>query len=151
LKVVELVAGLDSAAKSILPSPLKVNDEVWRSAFFGNRKTRLQVLPESDWGMSKLKMLETEDVTLPLNWVPAALLGEDESTGMIRWGNSKFPEVRVVPQPLLAGEVVAAGGGLAVVVAGGGGLLLVVGAGAAQESAINSMDLQLLRSELSVV
>lgn len=150
MKVVELVAGLDSAAKSIWPSPLKVNDEVWRSAFFGNRKTRLQVLPESDWGMSKLKMLETEDVTLPLNWVPAALSGEDESTGMIRWGNSNLPEVRVVPQPLFAGDVVAAGGGLAVV-ACGGGLLLVVGAGAAQESAINSMDLQWLRAELSVV
>ena len=51
---------------------------------FGNRKTKLQVLPESDWGMSKLKMLDTVDVTLPLNWVPKAVLGEDESTGMIK-------------------------------------------------------------------
>lgn len=83
-KVVDLVATPDSAAKSILPSPLKVNDEVCRSACFGNRKTRLQVLPESDWGMSKLKILETVEVTLPLNWVPAAVSGEDESMGTIK-------------------------------------------------------------------
>jgi hypothetical protein len=34
--------------------------------------------------MSKLKMLETVEETVPLNEVPGALLGEEESTGMIR-------------------------------------------------------------------
>lgn len=61
---------------SILPSPLKVKFEVWRSAFLGNRKTRLQVLPESDCGISKLKILEMLEVTSPLNEVPKALLGD---------------------------------------------------------------------------
>lgn len=67
LKVVELEAAPESLAISILPSPLKVKDEVWRSACWGNAKTRLQVLPESDEGMSKLKMLEILEVTSPLN------------------------------------------------------------------------------------
>jgi hypothetical protein len=34
--------------------------------------------------MSKLKMDETVDVTVPLNVVPGAEDGEDESTGMIK-------------------------------------------------------------------
>jgi peptide subunit release factor 1 (eRF1) len=63
----------------------------------GNKKTRLQVLPASEEGMSKLKMLETVEDTVPLNEVPGALLGEEESTGMIRWGNSNCPE-RLVGQ-----------------------------------------------------
>jgi hypothetical protein len=50
----------------------------------GNRKTRLQVFPESDWGMSKLKMLEMVEVTVPLKLVPNAVSGEDESMGIIR-------------------------------------------------------------------
>lgn len=59
-----------------MPSPLKVKLEVCRSAFWGKRKTKLQVLPESDCGISKLKMLETLDVTLPLNEVPLAVFGD---------------------------------------------------------------------------
>jgi hypothetical protein len=31
-----------------------------------------------------LKILETVEVTLPLNWVPAAVSGEDESMGTIK-------------------------------------------------------------------
>jgi hypothetical protein len=42
--------------------------------------------------MSKLKMLETVEETVPLNEVPGALLGDEESTGMIRWGYSYCPE-----------------------------------------------------------
>lgn len=87
-KVVEVVAAEDSSEKSILPSPLNVKAEVSRLAFSGNKKTRLQVLPESDEGISKLKMLETVDVTLPFNEVPAALFGDDESMGIIKCGNS---------------------------------------------------------------
>lgn len=86
-----------------MPSPLKLKDEVWRSCFSGKRNTRLQVLPESEDGMSKLNMLEMVEVTVPLNDVPAAVLGDDESIGMIRCGNSKLPDVRVVGQLLLAG------------------------------------------------
>lgn len=84
LNVVELEAGMANLAKLILPSPLKLKDEVSRSAFLGNKKTRLQVLPASDGGISKLKMLETLGVTVPLNWVPKASSGDLESTGMIK-------------------------------------------------------------------
>lgn len=88
LKVVSLLAAPDSLAKSILPSPLKLNEEVSRSSFLGKRKTRLQVLPESDEGISKLKTLDTVEVTVPFIAVPGAVSGEEESMGMMRWGNS---------------------------------------------------------------
>jgi len=48
LNVVWVVATLASFSTSILPSPLKLKDEVWRSALLGKRKTRLHVFPESD-------------------------------------------------------------------------------------------------------
>lgn len=41
-------------------------------------------MPESDEGMSKLKMLEMLEVTVPLYWVPYAVSGEAELTGTIR-------------------------------------------------------------------
>lgn len=69
-----------------------------------------------------------------------------------------MPEVKVVPQPLLAGgEAVAVAVALAVAVDADVAAAVDVdvdvgcGLGAAHESAINSMALQLLRSELSVV
>ena len=86
-------------------------------------------MPESDEGISKLKMLETVEVTLPLNEVPAAVLGDEESMGIIRCGNSKLPEERAVPQ----------------LVAGGGVVPLE------HELACNSIISQLLRSLLWVV
>lgn len=60
-------AGLESWEMSILPSPLKLKYEVSRSARWGKRKTRLQVLPECDEDTSKLKMVETVEFTMPLN------------------------------------------------------------------------------------
>jgi hypothetical protein len=45
-------------------------------------------LPESDEGMSKLNTLEIVELTVPLKEVPAAVSGEEESTGIIRWGYS---------------------------------------------------------------
>lgn len=88
LKEVDSSTAEESLAKSILPSPLKLKDEVSRSWISGNKKTRLQVLPESDEGMSKLNALETVELTVPLKEVPGAVSGEEESTGMIRWGVS---------------------------------------------------------------
>lgn len=44
----------------------------------------MHVLPASDLGMSKLKIVDTVSVTVPLNAVPRALFGAEESTGMIR-------------------------------------------------------------------
>jgi len=84
LKVVDLSTGEESLAKSILPSPLKLKDEVSRSWSSGKRKTRLQVFPESEAGMSKLNALEMVELTVPLNEVPGAVSGEEESTGIIR-------------------------------------------------------------------
>jgi hypothetical protein len=43
-------------------------------------------LPEYEAGISKLKMEQVDLSTLPLYDVPAALSGEVESTGMMRWG-----------------------------------------------------------------
>lgn len=50
--------------------------------------------------MSKLKILETVEVTVPLKLVPTAVSGEEESTGTIRWGNSKLPDDKIGPQPV---------------------------------------------------
>lgn len=96
LKVVDWVAGKLSSAKSTLPSPLKVNKDVRRSFCCGKWNTKEQVFPASEAGMSKLKIVEMVAVTSTLNWVPAAVLGEEESIGMMRWGNSKLPETRLV-------------------------------------------------------
>jgi hypothetical protein len=84
LKVVDWVAGSETAPNVTLPSPLKEKAEVSRSSCFGKRKTRLQVLPASEAGMSKLKIVETVEETVPLKEVPMASSGEDESTGTIR-------------------------------------------------------------------
>lgn len=48
------------------PLPENVYEEVWSWLCSGKRKTREQVLPESEDGMSKLKMLETVEETTPL-------------------------------------------------------------------------------------
>jgi hypothetical protein len=57
--VVLELAGPLSIAKSIPPAPEKSNDEVSKSFCSGKRKTREQVLPLSELGMSKLNKLET--------------------------------------------------------------------------------------------
>ena len=46
--VVELVMVCESLPKATLPSPLKLNEVVWSSSFLGNKKIKLQVLPEYD-------------------------------------------------------------------------------------------------------
>lgn len=84
LKEVELVAGDVKAQKSTLPSPLKEKDEVSSSACVGNRKTREHVLPESEGGISKLNREETVEEIVPLKEVPGAVLGEEESIGIIK-------------------------------------------------------------------
>jgi len=45
---------------------------------------REQVFPESEAGMSKLKMLDIVEDTSPKKLVPGALLGLLESIGMMR-------------------------------------------------------------------
>ena len=84
LKDVKESAVEESSAKSIFPSPLKLKDEVSRSSSLGKRKMRLQVLPESAFGMSKLNTVEMVELTVPLSPLPAAVPGEDESTATIR-------------------------------------------------------------------
>lgn len=54
-----------SMEKSILPSPEKVKEEVVSWSWVGKRKTRVQVLPASPPGMSKLKMDDLVGVTSP--------------------------------------------------------------------------------------
>jgi len=63
-EVAEVATPLNSE-KSIPPLPLKVNEEVVSSAWVGNRKMSEQVFPESEEGMSKLKILEIVDETSP--------------------------------------------------------------------------------------
>lgn len=140
LKVVDVVAGEESSAMSTLPSPLKVKEEVWSCDCIGKRKTSEHVLPESDWGMSKLKIEEMVEVTSPLNEVPIALSGDEESMGTIRCGNSKLPD-RLVGQLVLVlvGDgaallVVGGGGGGAEVSGGGGGAEVSGGGGGAEVS-----------------
>jgi hypothetical protein len=53
-------------------------------SFVGKRKTREQRLPESEGGISKLKIDEIFESIVPLNEVPGALDGEELSIGMIR-------------------------------------------------------------------
>jgi hypothetical protein len=55
--------------------------------------------------MSKLKIVEMVEVTVPFIEVPGAASGEDESMGMIRWGISYSPDCRVVGQAALADSV----------------------------------------------
>lgn len=65
LYVVALVATAESNEKSIPPLPEKVKEEVTRSDCLGKRKIRLHVLPESEAGISKLKMDEVLESTVP--------------------------------------------------------------------------------------
>lgn len=65
LYVVEDVAGLESLVNSMPPLPWKVKDDVSSWLWVGKRKTREQVLGESDDGMSKLKMDEMVLLTVP--------------------------------------------------------------------------------------
>lgn len=83
-KVVDCVATPFKREKSIPPLPLKVKELVWSWAWVGKRKTREQVLPASEAGISKLKMEETVEETVPKYEVPEALFGFDESTGTMR-------------------------------------------------------------------
>ena len=69
---------------SIIPSPLKVNDDVSRSSCLGKRKMSEQVFPESSAGMSKLKIVEMVSDTCPKYDVPLAWFGWDLSMGTIR-------------------------------------------------------------------
>lgn len=82
----------ESLPKTTLPSPLKLNEVVWSSSLRGNRKTRLQVLPENDCGISKLKVVATVALTVPLSPVPWGVSGFAESTRIIRCGNWNSPE-----------------------------------------------------------
>lgn len=87
------VAAAVSELKSMPPVPEKVKLEVCRSDCLGKRKTSEQVLPASEGGMSKLKMLETVELIWPLSEeAPAAWFGLAELMGMIRCGNSNGPE-----------------------------------------------------------
>lgn len=66
LKLVCSVAGLDSRATSNPPEPLRLKADVVSLSCWGSRKTSVQVLPESDWGMSKLKIEEMVEEMVPL-------------------------------------------------------------------------------------
>lgn len=91
--VVCVVAVPLSELKSMPPVPEKVKLEVCRSDCLGKRKTSEQVLPASEAGMSKLKMLDTVELIWPLSEeIPAAWFGLAELMGMIRCGNSKGPD-----------------------------------------------------------
>lgn len=74
-------------------------------------------MPESELGMSKLKMVETSDVMLPLYEVPYAVFGVLAATGTIKCGYSKLP-LRLTGQDEGVGTV---GGGRVAEDAGGGG------------------------------
>jgi len=63
---VELVATLDNFKMSMPPVPENVKEEVVSWDWRGNRKTREHVLPESEDGISKLKIDEIVDETSPL-------------------------------------------------------------------------------------
>ncbi len=84
LNVVELLTVCESLPTAILPSPVKLNEVVTRSSFLGNRKTRLQVLPDNDDGISKLKVVETVELMVPLSPVPWVISGLAESIRTIR-------------------------------------------------------------------
>lgn len=93
----------ESLPKATLPSPLKLNEVVCSSSFLGNRNIKLHVLSEYDWGISKLKVVATVELTVPLNPVPWGVSGLAESIRTIRCGNWNSPE-RLVGQ-LVADEV----------------------------------------------
>jgi len=82
------VTALERRLKSIPPLPEKVNEEVVSWAWVGNRKINEQVFPESEEGMSKLKIVEIVEDTSPKKDVPAAAFGFEESIGTMRCGNS---------------------------------------------------------------
>lgn len=66
------------------PSPLKLNEDVSSLSWVGNRKTSEHCLFAELGRKSKLKIEDTVDVIVPLNDVPAALLGDELSMGIIR-------------------------------------------------------------------
>lgn len=82
--VVEVLTVDESLPKATLPSPLKLNEVVWSSSFLGNRNTRLQVLPEYDCGISKLKVVATVELIVPLSPVPWGVSGLAESIRTIK-------------------------------------------------------------------
>jgi hypothetical protein len=88
LKLVDAVATPLRSAKSSVPLPERVYDEVVSCDWRGKRKTSVHVLPASPAGMSKLKMLEIVAVAWPKKLVPGADAGWDASMGIIRCGNS---------------------------------------------------------------
>jgi hypothetical protein len=83
-KDVEELAGSCNSKNLMAPSPLKVNADVSSLSCVGNRKTREHCLFAELGRKSKLKIEEIVDVTVPLNEVPAALLGDELSMGIIR-------------------------------------------------------------------
>lgn len=78
------VAAVANCSKSIVPVPEKVYEDVSSSDLSGRRKIRLQVEPEYDEGMSKLKIVEVLEEMVPKYCVPAAVSGVSEDIGMIR-------------------------------------------------------------------
>jgi hypothetical protein len=101
---VEVLIVCESLPKATLPSPLKLNEVVWSSSFLGNKRIRLQVLPENDCGISKLKVVVTVELIVPLSPVPWGVSGLAESIRTIRWGNWNSPE-RSVGQLVVVAEV----------------------------------------------
>jgi hypothetical protein len=63
--VVPWVAGLVNCVKVICPLPDVVKLDVCKSACLGNKKVSVQVLPEYEAGMSKLKIEQVVLSTLP--------------------------------------------------------------------------------------
>jgi hypothetical protein len=90
--VVEVLIVCESLPKATLPSPLKLNDVVWRSSFLGNKNIKLQVLPKYDCGISKLKVVATVELIVPLRPVPWGVSGLAESMRTTRCGNWNSPE-----------------------------------------------------------
>lgn len=86
LYVVCCVAGEDSSLTLIPPWPLNAYAEVSSAACSGKRKTSEHVLPAYDAGRSKLKMVLSVGVRVPLYCVPYAVSGWAELTGTIRCG-----------------------------------------------------------------
>jgi hypothetical protein len=84
--VVAEEAAEDSCSNSMEPEPEKVYEEVSSSDWSGRRKIRLQVEPVYVDGMSKLKIVDSFDEMVPKYWVPYAVSGEVDDTGMMRCG-----------------------------------------------------------------
>lgn len=95
----KILAGACNSKNLMAPFPLKLNAEVSSLSCVGKRKTREHCLFAELGRKSKLKIEEIVEVTVPLNEVPATLLGDELSMGIMRCGNSKLPLIRFVPQP----------------------------------------------------